>query len=216
MNDSVRCGQCGAPFQAAEERYCSYCGTQRPPSPSAPVLPDRAARFAAARADPRLSELMRHEPSTAGHTFGAAFSLVFLVVFCVIAAIMATAFGGFGVAVGHAVAGPSGGVGGALFGLVPLLILGGGIFMVVTVGRRLFRFQSAALERRLARVLDERIAVSGGENSTTTCFTTLEWEDKSRREFQNHARLAGKMTRDDLGLAYFKGDILLEFERLDV
>lgn len=220
MTESIRCGQCGAPFRAAEERFCSYCGTQRP-VPSAPPVaastpPDRAARFAAARSDPRLKTLRQHVPSTAGHTFGAAFSLVFLVGFCVIAALMASAFGAFGGTVGHSIGGPAGGAGGALFGLVPLLILGVGIFMLVTVGSRLFRFQSAELERRLARVLDERIEVSGGEHSTTTYFTTLEWEDKTRREFQNHARLAGKITRDDLGLAYVKGDVLLEFARLDV
>lgn len=217
MTDSIRCGQCGAPFRAAEERFCSYCGMQRP-APSAPVSapPDRVARFAAARSDPRLKTLMQHVPSTAGHTFGAAFALVFLVGFCVVAALMASAFGAFGGAVGYSIGGPTARAGGALFGLVPLLILGGGIFMLVTVGSRMFRFQSAELERRLARVLDERLEVSGGEHSTTTYFTTLEWEDKTRREFQNHAKLAGKITRDDLGLAYVKGDVLLEFTRLDV
>lgn len=29
-------------------------------------------------------------------------------------------------------------------------------------------------------------------------------------------RLAGKITRDDIGLAYFKGEVLLDFQRLDV
>jgi hypothetical protein len=216
VTDAIRCGQCGAPFRAGEERFCTYCGTQRPAPSAASVTPDRATRFAAARSDPRLKTLLAHIPATAGHTISAAFALVFLVGFCIVAAMMASAFGACGGAVGYSIGGPTAGAGGALFGLGPLLILGVGIFMLVTVASRLLRFQSAELERRLARVIDERIQVSGGENSSTTYFTTLEWEDKTRREFQNHAKLAGKIARDDLGLAYVKGDVLLEFARLDV
>jgi len=215
MTTSVRCPQCGAPFRAAEERFCSYCGTQRPEAPSAPSAgPDHAARFAAAQQHARLHELMRHAPGTAGRTAGGLFQLGFLVFFCVVAGagliLFLAAARAFGPLEGV------GGIGRLLFLLVPCLVLGGGIYALVTVARRLGRFHSSPLERRLARVLDERLAVSGGESPSTSYFTTLEWPDRTRQEFENEGHLAGKLARDDIGLAYTKGHVLLDFQRLEV
>jgi hypothetical protein len=203
MTTSVRCSQCGAPFRAAEERFCTYCGTQRPtPAPPPPTAaPDHSARFAAARAHASLRELMGRAPSTAGHTLGGLFTMGCLVLFCVVAGTLVLGFN-------HAGAG--------LFAVVPCFIFGVGLFLLVTFGARMARFHGSELERKLVRVLDERTDHSGGENSTTTYYVTLEGEDRRRSELRLEGSLAGKLTRDDIGLAYVKGDVLLDFARLEV
>lgn len=210
MTEPIRCGQCGAPFRAAEERFCSYCGTQRPKAPAPPPAePDLAARFAAARAHAALATMMRHRPSMLGHVVGGVFSLAFLIVFCLFA-------GGFVLMIVPRVLGGDSVLFGGIFCIVPVLILGGGLVMLWQMGRRMARFRSAPLERKLARILDERTEVSGGKHSHTTYHATLEWEDRTRCEYTVSGPTAGKITRDDIGLAYVKGDVLLEFARLDV
>jgi hypothetical protein len=64
-------------------------------------------------------------------------------------------------------------------------------------------------------VVDERIEVNGGKHVDTTYYTTLEWENRTRTELENRGRLAGQITRDEIGLAYVKDDVLLDFVRLD-
>lgn len=211
MTTSVRCVQCGAPFRAPEERLCSYCGTQRPaPAVPAPAsAPDLATRFAAARAHAGLAALMQRRPSMLGHVVGGVFGLVFLVVFCLVAGAMV-------IFIAPQVVTRDGGLFGSLFCLVPALILAAGLALLLQAARRMARFRSAPLERRLARILDERTEVSGGKHAHTSHYVTLEWEDRARHEYTVSGLLAGQITRDDLGLAYVKGDVLLEFLRLDV
>jgi hypothetical protein len=144
---------------------------------------------------------MRRAPSTLGYAVGGVFTMGFLVVFCIIAGAMMLGFSRSG-------AGP--------ISIVPCLIFVVGLCTLATCGVRMARFHGASLQRKLARVLDERSEHSGDENSSTTHYATLGWEDRRRIELRLKGSLAGKITRDDIGLAYVKGDVLLDFERLDV
>jgi len=205
MTSTVRCAQCGAPFRAGDERFCSFCGAQRPARTASPT-PSIAERFAAARADPRLRELKLRTPSTAGRAASNLFLLGILVFFCLFAATILGKFRETSQAFGSDA---------ALFGLIPWLVLGAGVFALARHVLRAGRFHSAELQRHLARVVDERIEVNGGKHVDTTYYTTLEWENRTRTELENRGRLAGQITRDEIGLAYVKDDVLLDFVRLD-
>ncbi|MBK7878348.1 MAG: hypothetical protein IPJ77_22055 [Planctomycetes bacterium] len=223
MPDSVHCSHCAAPFREADLRFCSYCGTERP-TPASPVVlpppvvvaPSTADRFAAAERHPSVPELLTRAPSTTKHTLNGACGVVFLAVFCVIAFAMAAAFLGGGAFGARTLRSNLFGVGGGLLALVPLAIAGVALAGFIVHSRRLSRFQRAELVRTLALVVDERVAVSGGKHASTTYFATLEGKDRQRREHRVDAQLAGRIAPNDLGMAYVKDDVLLDFQRIDV
>ncbi len=223
MPDSVHCSHCAAPFREADAHYCSFCGTERPtPAPPIVLAPPIALaanapeRFAAAEGHPSVPELLTRAPSTTKHTLNGACGVVFLALFCVIAFVMAAAFLGAGTLGTSTFHSNAFGVGGGLLALVPLAIAGVGLAGFIVHTRRLARFQGADLVRTIALVVDERIAVSGGEHAHTTYYATLEGKDRQRREHRVDAQLAGKIAPNDLGMAYVKDDVLLDFQRIDV
>ena len=229
MPDSVHCSHCAAPFREADSRYCSYCGTERP-MPAQPVVqaqpvaqalpvvlvPNAPARFEAAERHPSVPELLTRAPSTAKHTLNGACGVMFLVVFCVIAFAMAAAFLGGGAFSARTFGSTGFGVRGGLVVLVPLAIAGIGLAGFIVHTRRLARFQRADLVRTIALVVDERVAVRGGEHARTTYYATLEGKDRQRREHRVDAQLAGSIAPNDIGMAYVKDDVLLDFHRIDV
>lgn len=214
MTDSVHCSHCAAPFREEDARFCSFCGTERPalahPIVLAPTAPER---YAAADRHPSVAELSKRSPSTAAQAFGGVFGIVFMIVFCLIAAVIAggiLSVGGFAC---HALDQPAIGVGAGVFGLVPLLILGAGIVGLVLIVVRFSRFQSATLERSIVVVVDKRTQTSG---DFSTNYATVETKDRERREYKLDARSAGRVVLHDMGMAYVKDDVLLDFQRIDV
>lgn len=207
MTDTVHCSHCGAPFREEDARFCSFCGTQRQLAQpavvvaAAPSAPNAIERFERAERHPRMAELLKRTPSTLGHGTSLGCSAGGLVVFCVVGILITITFakngGGFSL-------------------LFPLAITLVGAFMLAATLKRAARFTSAELRRTIALVVDERVSVSGGRHAHTTYFATLEWKSRTRREFSVNARLAGKIAPNDLGVAYMKADVLLDFERLDV
>lgn len=112
---------------------------------------------------------------------------------------------------------------GSLFYLV--WIVGSFIFIVVGVGivgfgiYKLIKLSLTSLRRRPSLVLDKRMAVRGGGQSSsasTTYYITLEFNDRERREIKTRGKLYGKITKDDVGVAYILDDYLLDFRRLEV
>lgn len=219
MPDSVHCPHCGAPFGERDARFCSFCGTERPaPTPSAgrAWAPNAPERFAAAERHPSVPELLKRTPSSTKYTLNGACGVVFLAVFCLFALGMAATFVGAGGLGAHTFGSNAFGVGGGFLALVPLAIAGVGLAGFVHHVRRLARFESAGLERTIVLVVDERVAVSGGDRAHTTYYATLEGQDRQRKEHRIDAKLAGQIAPDDLGMAYVKDDVLLDFQRIDV
>jgi hypothetical protein len=96
-----------------------------------------------------------------------------------------------------------------------LMFIGGGTGMAV----RGVRFHNLPIVRLVAVITKERTEVSGGANNSrtqTTYYTTLQTRDGNRAEYVTPDRLVGKLALDDIGVAYVKGHMLVEFSRFDV
>ena len=203
MTEAFACSQCSAPVTDDRWTSCPFCGAvlNKPT-----INPLRAVvapeRFAAVESSPRHAELMRHQPSTTGVVFGMGCQTAFLVVFVVIAGAMTLGFAAF--------TGP--------LALFPLVILGVGVYMLVTQGKRAAQFASGELERRIAVWKDERTEVSGGgknSSASTYHYVLLEMRDGRREELPCDARLSGTHAPGDIGVAYLRGGVLLDFKRVD-
>jgi len=97
-----------------------------------------------------------------------------------------------------------------------LMFIGGGASMAIGG----FRFHNTPVARLVAVILKERSAVSGGGErgmrATTTYYTTLQTRDGARAEYVTPDRLVGKLALDDIGVAYVKGPMLVDFQRFEV
>jgi hypothetical protein len=201
------CTHCGATAERHDSRFCTYCGTELPrPAEPAPIVVSRhgdvEARFEALERRPELASAGSHRPSTAKHSLGAAGGIVGAGMFVVVAAVMTMGFAG--------VAGPC--------AIAPLAFVGIGIALLVHQVSRGVKFTQAPLRHEPALVVDERMKVSGGGESQarTQYFVSLQKRDGGRREFEADARLAGALTEGDMGVAWFKADVLVDFKRLPV
>jgi hypothetical protein len=96
-----------------------------------------------------------------------------------------------------------------------LMFIGGGAGMAA----RGIKFHNTPIVRLVAVITKERTEVSGGANNTrthTTYCTTLQTRDGTRAEYVTPDRLVGKLALDDIGVAYIKGHMLVEFTRFEV
>ena len=99
------------------------------------------------------------------------------------------------------------------------------IFIVVGIGiigygiYRTIRLISGNVHKLPALIVDKRISIKGGgqsSSSKTTYFVTLELDDMGRRELKARGKLYGKITREDAGVAYIHDRYLLDFKRLAI
>jgi hypothetical protein len=97
-----------------------------------------------------------------------------------------------------------------------LMFIGGGASMAVSG----LRFHNTPIVRLVAVIIKERSEVSGGGErgmrAHTTYYTTLQTRDGTRAEYATPDRLVGKLALDDIGVAYVKGHMLVEFTRFVV
>lgn len=95
-----------------------------------------------------------------------------------------------------------------------LMFIGGGAAMAV----RSVRFHNLPIVREVAVITKERTEVTSSERSHahTTYYTTLQARDGSRAEYLTPDRLIGRLAIDDIGVAYLKGHMLVEFTRFEV
>lgn len=202
MVEAFRCSQCSAPVQDDRWTNCPYCGTVLDKPTIDPlravVAPER---FAAAERAPAYAELMRLEPSPTRHLLGFGCQSVFLILWMLGTFVMTMLF--------------------LPLGPLALVPAGMGIFGIVLVARhstRTLRFAQASLERRLMVWRDERTEVSQGDedgSSSTTHFALLEGRDGQRVEVPCSGSLAGQHAPGDIGIAYLRGDVLLDFRRIE-
>jgi len=213
VSTSSTCLHCGAKLRKRSQAYCEYCGAPLP-GDGAPTYVERreeesAGRFQALREHAELPELLRREVSSTALVASGAFASVFAVVFVMVALGMTGVFGSVGFKAGG---GP-----GMAFGIVPMLIAGAGILIAAKSIAYTRRIASSPLRRRPALVVDERTSMRGSrKHRHVVNHVTLEFEDGSREEVATKGSVAGKVARDDMGVAYLKADQLLDFARLRV
>ena len=227
----MRCNHCGGLSQVAPKGICEFCGLQlQSPVPAAQVAAPTRAPAAVdggsatdlerLRADPRWEVWQAYEPALTRHKAwagnGIAASLLGLLVACCAAWIF------FRLATRGT-------------GLVPreatsinpprlLLVIFLGVFVslaarnVMRASRRASSLVSSPTAKRPARVVVRRTHVSGasGDSSsaTTRYMATLEFEDKTRQEFALHGKLLAEVAEGDVGIAYTRGEHLLDFLRV--
>lgn len=80
------------------------------------------------------------------------------------------------------------------------------------------RLGRGEIARIPARVVDERIGMSGGAAARvrTRYYVRLESERGTREEYEVDERLAGKVAPGDVGVAFFQGASLVDFTRVPV
>jgi len=202
MVEAFRCSQCSAPVTDDRWTNCPYCGTVL----SKPTInPLRAAvapeRFAAVESSPAYAALMKREPSGTKQMLGMGCQTAFLVVWTVASGAMTVAF---------LPAGPLAVVPGSMCVL--------GIVLLVILSAQTAKFARAALERRIAVWKDERTEVRGGgknSSASTTHYVLLEERDGKRTEVPCEDGLAGAHAPGDIGVAYLRAGVLLDFQRVD-
>ncbi len=211
--DATHCPSCAGAVPFPRPMACMYCGTVLPQAaeqtlPAAPATPDQAReeRFEALAHHPAMPGILASTaPSAVGEIAGGGFRVIFGLIFAGVALFILTMTRSVG-APGFFMLIPG------FFIIVGLAISGSSLYKTASLA-------SASVEKRAARVVDERVQVSGGgENSSasTTYYVLLELRDGSRQEYKTSASVAGNVARDDMGIAFIKGGLLLDFLRVEV
>lgn len=195
------CPNCGARvLRPGIQAACDYCESgleiSRPPR-----VEERLRRFERIEADPGLPRLLERPIGGGGHLAGSLFMLLVL-----------GGMAAFGVVLATKMAPQGGG-----FVIVPLVFVAIAIAGFVKAMGNSARFASDPGRAVPAIVVDERVEVSGRSDgpSTTRNYATLEDRDGQRRELSTSASVAGKIAPGDAGIAYERGDVLLDFARID-
>lgn len=163
--------------------------------------------FEGAAKSPRYAELMEFEPSISAHLFWGTVGIVF--------GLALTAGCIYGVTVLDDVP--------QLIAGVAALIMAGVTFWSI---RSQLAFKAAPLERVLACVKDESVEVRVSTSTTTDrrtgrtrtsthtrheYYLLLEFEDGERESYEVDEETSRMVATGDIGVAYLKGDVLLEF-----
>ena len=204
MSPSTPCPQCGASRKGADARTCDYCGTVLVAEPSARERreADLARDFEELRRSTEFARAIVASPSITGHLVGGGCVVVFLLVFVGVAGFMALSASS---TIGGPVSLP--------FTIVPLMIGAVGVFMLFTVLGRARRMATSPLEREPAIVVSKRSTKS---EDSSTHYVTLQFESGIREVSNVSGILYGQLATGDLGVAYRRGGILLDFRRLSL
>ena len=156
---------------------------------------------------------MQREPKIGGQVASAGCAVIFGCVFVGTAFFMTQAFD-------HTVPSIQGPGPFAFFGLiklVPLLILAVGIFFVFRTLTQTTKLVAGDTRRQPAILIDKRTAINGsGDNRSTSYYITLEDSDGRRREHGVDSSVMRLAAQGDIGIAYFKSDLLVSFSRVPV
>jgi hypothetical protein len=199
----LKCLNCGAPPLGNESRFCTYCGSElsspeEAPRESASPTVQLEARFAALRDYPTFDELCAYVPPTSAATVGLYGQVIGGGFFTVVATGMTLAFATF--------AGP--------MAVVPGIMVVLGVWMTISGLRTASSFTSSPLRSLPATVLGERVKVSGGgknSSASTRYFAMVQDEEGNRKEYAALEKVASKVVANDIGVAFVKGEYLVEF-----
>lgn len=211
MSTPSPCSECGAVPTGLPRSTCEYCGARltAEASPSERARGDRAARLDAVERHPDFAAAMGHTPELRGHMVGGYVGTGCFGAFSALTGLVALS--GLGVIT-------LGDLGPLASTPAPVLIVPGLMsavtgFVAFQLARKTREFKAAPLERRPALVRDER---SRSREKSTSYFATLEFVEGHREEFPVSAEVASRAVRDDVGVAYIKGGVVLDFRRIDV
>lgn len=112
--------------------------------------------------------------------------------------------------------GPGGGLFGLMFTVVPLLVIGGFIYVLVSGLSTWIRNNGRPVDTRPARVVSKRTHVWGGQGNSpahTSYYATFEDEQGNRLELQVGARVYGETAEGDVGMLTSQGTRFHGFER---
>jgi hypothetical protein len=211
MSEVRECGNCGAVPSRSDSRFCEFCGTELPElQGDDPIrvevvgpLGDLKARFERLEAHSSYERLMQLTPGTAGPAVGLYSGVIGAGCFTAVSFAIMLAVAGF--------AGP--------LAFIPGGFIAIGLVLMVMQLKKAAAYSAAALLREPSVILDERTRVSGGGNdssASTSYFATLQFPDGSRNEYAVDGRTSGRVTKGDIGIAYLKSDVLVDFQRVDV
>jgi len=203
------CPNCDAQITREATQFCTYCGTQLPHLElSRPATLEE--RFAALEAHADYADLLAQQPSVKTELQSHTMMIVFLVVFVLMGLPILGVFFVVGFASGPFL---------PLFMLIPMAVVGLGIYLLVKTARSASAFKRAKLSSWPGHVVDERTKVSGGgdnRRASTTYFVTLQDSAGRRREFRARGPVAGEIGTGDMGVAYSKAEFLIDFMRVEV
>ena len=193
----LTCPNCAGVVRDASRRSCEYCGAALP-DPVGP--PSIAERLEAVERSPEVArwlvEPVELDVPVRRYVFRAVFGLIFAGMALFMVEGFATTMGPVAV--------------------VPALFVALGLWMTVSAISKWMRVSRAAVVRRPAAVVDRRAHVQGdGDGVHTSYHATLEFAHGERTEFALRGPQLGTTTVGDVGLAYLKADLLLDFRRTD-
>lgn len=164
--------------------------------------------FDAAQRSPRYAEWMSFTPDTS--STGYVVLLAFLAVFTGVCGCMSVLF-----------------ILGGPMALIPMAMAAAGAFAFFSVLARKRKFEAAPLERVVVLIREENTEVSVSHTHQHTRngshrearvrqdhFVLLELENGDRQSHQVDAELAHAVTKGDVGIAYLKGGVMLDFKVL--
>jgi len=196
----MTCHHCGAAI-GEPGAFCTYCGARVVKDAS--KRPDTdPARFALAQNSPGYRVAARHQPHTpvVVKLFVPAVMLALSIAFLIASQRLlrdnhvSLAFK-------------------LVFLVAPTLMIVSAIVLIL----RAERFARAPVAHEIVVVVDERLEVRGAvERPQTSYYATVQRRDGERVEYQTYGWLAGRISPSDIGVAYLKGDHLVDFVRLDV
>jgi hypothetical protein len=197
----MTCHHCGAAI-GEPGAFCTYCGARVIRAVTRVETATDPARFELAERSPGYRLAAHHQPHTptAIKLFVPAVMLVLSVAF-LIASHRLLADNQVSIAFK------------LVFLAAPTLMVVSAIVLIV----RAERFARAPVAHEIVVVVDERLAVHGAvERPQTRYYATVQRRDGQRVEYQTCGWLAGRISPSDIGVAYLKGDQLVDFVRLDV
>ncbi|PQO45461.1 DUF2500 family protein [Blastopirellula marina] len=197
----MKCPSCGASFPE-NASICEYCGSRVP----------EERHVSADRSEERIFQQIKESTAFAQRNNPARIQqmpqpsslrivglIFFMVIWCGAGLFLTSIF--------WMVAGP--------LALIPLAMIIFGVFFAATRANKFLNHIGAPVDSFPAIVAGKRMAVSGGEHTSTSYYLTFEFEDGKRDEFPVYdGRIYGKVTEEDAGILYLRNRYAVDFERV--
>jgi len=214
----MKCPSCGASLPD-DSLTCEYCGSRTaPPSEQHDQDIFRRVKQSPLYADRHSAARIERLPKPGVGQM--VFMGVFFTMFCGVSlfiAFMAIGIGGFASFSENAF--PFSFIP-MCMGIVPIGMFAFGVFMAVKMYQRFQSMRDGKVDASPAIVVGKRTQVSGGSgdsSASTAYFVTFEMEDGQRKEMMVYdGSLYGRVSEDDAGILFSRGEFAVDFDRVRV